>query len=233
VTVGDHDTAPGDLADDPEACLEFLLDHEVLVEREGELATSLAFEDVRAVYHDSYVDVDEAEFRETVADLFGLTESTAAERIEEHGVTREELVAFLSLRSFLEVELPPPALGVAAGIVVEATPESPVPASMVELDDDSYRRFVDDEGDAVVFVWQRHCDPCRTVKRVLDDLRAATPEGVEMAGVDGEAVTDFREAFDVEAAPTILLFADGELAARYRGWRSVDAYREAVADVYG
>lgn len=227
------DAVPEDLATDPEACLEFLLDHGVLVERDGEIATSLAFEDTRAVYHDSYADVDDETFRETVASLFGLSEAEATERIDEHGVTRDELVAYLSVRSFLDVDLPQAALGVAASIVVEATPESPVPPSMVELDDESYRQFVDEEGDVVVFVWRRHCDPCRTVKRVLDELYDAIPGDVAVAGVDGESVTTFREEFDVEAAPTFLLFADGELAASYRGWKSVEAFEAAVADVYG
>lgn len=226
-----EDVATEDLTD-PEACLEYLLDHEVLVERGGELSTSLDFESTRAVYHDSYADADEETFRETVADLFGLSASEAAERIEELGVTREELVAYLSVQSFLEAELPTPALGVAASIVVEATPDSPVPPSMVELDDGDYRAFLDGEEDVVVFVWRRYCDPCRTVKRVLDELYEVIPDGVAVAGVDGDSVADFREEFGVEAAPTFLLFADGELAAAYRGWQSVEAFEAAVADVY-
>lgn len=234
MTVGETDGVPDDLADDPEACLEFLVDRDVLVEDEQGVRTTLEFEDTRGVYHDSYADEDEATIRETVADLFDLTEEEAARRMEELDVTRDEVVTYLSLRSFLDADLSNAALGVAAGIVTEVTPESPVPQAMPELDDADFESFVDEAGDAVVFVMQRYCEPCRAIKKNLGELRAATPDRVAFAGVDGDSedVMELRREYDVEAAPTMLMFADGELAASYRGWKSVDAYREAVADVY-
>lgn len=227
MSVGDTDA----LVDDPEARIDFLVDHDVFVERDG-LAVTEAFDAVRAVYEDTYVGSSDDLFRETVAEVFGLSEAAAADRIEEHGVTRAELATYLALNSHLEADVSRDALALMAGMVTEVAPVSPVPREMRELTDDDYASFLDDQPDAVVFVWKRHCDPCDEMKADLDEFRAAAPGDVAFAGVDGEAADDLVEAFEVEAAPTALLFADGDLEMSIRGRRPPGQYREAFEDVY-
>ncbi len=238
------DVDPGTLLDSPEARFEFLVAWDVLAEHEdGTVTTTERFEYDRGLYHDTYGNADEATFHRTVADLFDLPESEAAERIEEHGVTREEVAVYLAIRSHLkevaeEVDREPPDLGTGvlsllAGMVTEVAPPSPVPDGMRELTDGDYRGFLAERGDAVVFVWKRDCDPCESMKLQLQETLAALPESVAVAGVDGESVRSFRESFDVSAAPTTLLFAGGELVDTHEGYRSPEALDAAFAAAYG
>ncbi|MEF8841046.1 MAG: thioredoxin family protein [Haloarculaceae archaeon] len=234
---------PETLLDSPEARFEFLLDWEILAEHEdGTVTTTESFEYSRGLYADTYGDVDEATFHRTVAELFDLSESEAATRVEEHGVTREEVVDYLAIRAHVadkaeQADVAPPEpgtgpLALLARMVTEAAPPSPVPDTMRELTDDDYHAFLDEHGDAVVFVWKRDCDPCESMKLALDETLAALPGGVAVAGVDGEAVRSFRESFDVSSAPTTLVFADGELVGTHEGYRSPEALTAAFAAAY-
>lgn len=222
------------LVDDPEARLDFLLDHDVLVERDDGLAATETFHQVRGIYEDTYLEATDETFRETVADVFGLSAAAAAERIDEHGVTREELATYLALDSHLEEEgatVSQDVLALMAAMVTDAAPVTPVPRGMRELTDEDYASFLEANPDAVVVVFRRNCDPCDQLKDDLDRLRGDAPNGVAFAGVDGEAAGDLVAEFEVEAAPTTLLFADGELAESIRGRRPPAQYREAFDDV--
>lgn len=234
---------PETLVDSPEARFEFLLDWEILAEHEDDTVTTTeSFEYSRGLYADTYGDVDEGTFHRTVAELFDLSESEAATRVEEHGVTRGEVVDYLAIKAHIaeiaeEADVAPPELGTGplallARMVTEAAPPSPVPDTMRELTDEDYPAFLDEHDDTVVFVWKRDCDPCESMKLALDETLAALPDGVAIAGVDGEAVRSFRESFDVSSAPTTLVFADGELVGTEKGYRSPEALAAAFAPAY-
>lgn len=222
-----------------DAQYEFLLDHDVLVEDgDGAVAITEAFDADRGIYHDTYAHVDDETFHETVASLFGLSVEEAREQVEELGITRSELVAYLALDSYLDdvapdAEVDPGVLVQMAGMVAGVAPESPVPEVMPELTDDDYEAFLDEHPDAVVFVWKLHCNPCDVMKRELDAVLAAVPDGVAVAGVDGEAVTAFRKAFEVDAAPATLTFADGEFVECVEGRRSPGQLSEMFANAFG
>ncbi len=215
---------------------DFLVAEGVLVENEdGTVAVSEAYDAERGVYHDTYADAADEQFHRTLADLFGLSVEEARDHAEELGITRAELVAYLSLRAYLDDRTVDPDVGTLlqlAGMVADLDPESPVPASMPELTDDDYSAFLADHPDAVLFVWRRHCTPCEALKSDLDELRAAAPDRVAFAGVDGEAVTAFRREFEVDAAPATLAFADGAFIKLIEGRRSPEQYRELFADAF-
>ncbi|QLG60540.1 thioredoxin family protein [Halorarum salinum] len=210
------DAPPADV--EPEALLDRLVDAGVVDEApDGELTATRPFESVHAVYRDTYLEVDDERFRGTVAEVFDVDEAEAATRIEELGVTRAELAAYLALGSFLEESPPPVELATMAAIVVEVAPPSPVPVGQRELADDDYESFLADHPDAVLFVWRRDCAPCDRMKGDLDALLDRLPANGAVAGIDGGSADAFREAFAVDAAPTTLVFRDGDLAARESG----------------
>jgi thiol-disulfide isomerase/thioredoxin len=222
--------------DDPEERFEFLLDRDVVVESDGRVALTEAYDRVRGVYHDTYAAVDEGTIEETVASLFDLSVEDAREQIDEHGITREEVIAYLALGSYLDdkgVDLDRSTQVLLAAMVADVSPESPVPDSMRELGDEEYGAFLESNPDAVLFVWKLHCDPCDVMKGELDETLATLPEGVAVAGVDGEDVTEFRREFDVEAAPATLTFADGEFVECVTGRRTPDQFAEMFANAYG
>jgi thiol-disulfide isomerase/thioredoxin len=231
-----HDHAPGDAEAKAEAALDRLVAADAVDEADdGTLTTTAAFEQVRRIYHDTYAHMDDEGVYDTVSDLFGLTREEAAEAIESDEVSVEELVAYLSARSYLEDrgEHPDPeTLGVMARLLVEIGPGSPVPQGMTEIDDDSYEAFLAENPDAVVTVWKHHCDPCEAMKEEIDAVLAAVPEGVAVAGVDGEAVASFRADYDVTVAPSVLAFRGGELEGTLTGRQTPPAVAELFESVY-
>jgi thiol-disulfide isomerase/thioredoxin len=234
--VANDDAPPVDvLRDDSEARLECLVDAGVFEVSDGEVTTTVSFEDTRAIYADSYAEetVSQAEFVETVAEAFDVETATARERVEAGEVTRHDVVTYLSLQSFLDGDPSREIRAMLAELAVEVGVGSPVPDDTRELTDADYREFLEAAGDAVVFVWKYPCDPCRRMKGELPGVLETLPEGVAVAGVDGEAVSDFRADYEIETAPTVLLFADGELADRHEGYTPPDGLEEAFADVYG
>lgn len=215
---------------------DFLVAEGVLLEQEdGTVVVSEAYDAERGVYHDTYADASDEQFHETLADLFGLSVEEAREQAEALGVTRAELVAYLSLRAYLDDRAADPDAGALlqlAGMVADLDPESPVPASMPELTDDDYGEFLADHPDAVLFVWRRHCSPCDEMKAELDAIRAEAPDRVAFAGVDGESVVAFRREFEVDAAPATLTFADGAFVEAIEGRRSPEQFAEMFANAF-
>ncbi|WP_248897268.1 thioredoxin family protein [Haloplanus halobius] len=214
-----------------EAALDRLLETDAVAERDGgTLVTTPAFESARRVYRDSYASVGDDAFRQTVADVFGVDEATAAERIDDGAITRDDLIAYLALQSFLDTADEP--LAAMASLVVELSPASPVPDSLTELDDEEWRAFLDDHPDAVVTVWRHDCAPCESLKEDLDSLRDALPESVALAGVDGESVPAFRQEFEVDTAPAVCCFVGGTLDAVVTGRQSPETYAEQFDGCY-
>lgn len=223
--------APPDV--DVESALDRLIEHGVVDEAdEGALSTTSGFEDTRCVYHDTYAHMADEGFHSTVADLFDIDRDEVGEHIDATGMTRDELVAYLSVRSFLDDPPEQETLAVMAGIVVQIGPGSPVPIAVDELTDEDYEAFLADEPDAVVTVWKHGCDPCEAMKEDFDEILAAVPDGVAVAGVDGAEVPAFRRAFDVSVAPAVLLFRGGELRETLTGRQSPGALADAFKSVY-
>jgi len=229
-----------------EDALDHLVDADLVDERDDGLVTTAAFEATRRVYRDTYREVDDDAFRGTVADAFGVDEATAAERIDAGAITRDDLIAYLTLQSLLDSaerrsagsrtqsddDIGDERLATMATLVTELSPASPVPESVAELDDESWREFLDASPDAVVTVWRHDCAPCEALKEDLDAVLSSVPDGVAVAGVDGESVPDFRRTFDVDTAPAVCCFRDGDLVDTLTGRQSPDTYAEQFAELY-
>lgn len=217
---------------------ELLLDTGVLVEEDTGLAVSESYDAERGVYHDTYADADDETFHGTLADLFDMTVEEAAERAAELGITREELVAYLSLRGYFKRQAPDTEVSHdellhLAAIVAGVSAVSPVPDAMPELGDEDYAAFLEEHPDAVLFVWRLHCEPCDAMKADIDEILDRVPDGVAVAGIDGESVTDFRREFDVDAAPATLTFADGELVECVTGRGTPDQVAALFDEAFG
>ena len=205
-------------AADTERLLDALLEEGVLVERsDGTLATSEAFESTRGIYQDTYGTTPDSAFQQTVGEVFDLSREEAAERIEEEGVTREMLVTYLAVQSELDGSYSRAELARMATIVGDVAPEGPIPDAVDPLGDESYEAFLAANDDAVVTVWKRNCSPCEAVKRDLPSILESVPDDVAVGGVDGESASAFRRAYEVNAAPSLLLFVDGTLVETLRG----------------
>ena len=218
---------------------EFLLDCGVLVEEsEDRLVASEAYDAERGVYHDTYGDASDTVFRETIASLFDMTVEEARGRIDELGITRAQLVAYLSLKGYFkrqatDREVSQDELLHLATLVAGVSTTSPVPDAMEEVDDDTYAEFLEANEDSVLFVWRLHCEPCDRMKDDLDAILEAVQDGVAVAGVDGESVAEFRREFDVDTAPATLTFADGEFVESLSGRRTPEQLGDLFAAAFG
>lgn len=223
------------LLDDPEARLDYLLEQGVLVERaDGAIYGTADFQATREVYEDTYLDQPDDDFVESVASVFDLDPEEAADRVEETGITREELATFLALRSHLDdPERTRDEVALMAAMVVGVEPASPVPDWLTELDEGGFEAYLDEHGDVVVIVFQRNCSPCEALKEDLLEIIDGAPEGVSFAGVDGDEVAEFRRQFDVSVAPTTLLFVDGDRRATIEGRKSAETLVETIAAAFG
>jgi len=201
-------------------------------ENDDGLATTEAFEATRRIYRDTYGTAAADAFRRTVADTFGVSESVAVDRIERGAITREDLIAYLSLRAEFDDDIDDERLATMATVVAELSPGSPVPDRLHELDDESWAGFLDDHPNAVVTVWRHDCAPCEALKENLDAVLSALPDGVAVAGVDGESVPEFRRTVGVDAAPAVCSFRSGDLEDVTTGRQSVEAYADRFAAVF-
>jgi len=217
---------------DLDSALNDLIDAGLVEERsDGALVTADAFESTRRIYRDSYADADDSVVVRTVADVFGVDEATAAARLDDGEVTRDDLIAYLSLRSLLD-GVDDERLAAMASLVAELSPGSPVPEAVESLDDDEWEAFLDASPDAIVTVWRHDCSPCTALKEDLDAVLSSLPDHVAAAGVDGESVPNFRRAFDVDTAPAVCCFRDGNLVATVTGRQSPSAYADRFDEVY-
>ena len=218
---------------DPEALVETLVEGGVLSVDEGGVTTTPEFEDVRGIYHDSYMSVDDNAFHRAVADVFAFESTeTAAEQVEALGATREQLVAYLALSDHLDGSYTTEEIARMAVVVTELGPGTPVPDDLERLDDDTYGTFVSTHDRAIVTVWKHHCDPCEAMKDELDAILGAIPEGITVGGIDGERCSGFRHAYGIDAAPAMVLFADGEFREGFTGRATPERVAAACAEVY-
>ena len=218
-----------------EELLAMLIEGGVLAEREPDaFVTTDDYDATRGIYHDTYTTVSKGEFHESVADVFGLEDrETAAERVAALSVTRAEFVAYLAINSELDWSPAPATLARMARVVDGVGPGTPVPDGVVELDDESYRGFVEANERAIVTVWKRHCDPCEAMKSELGEILDAIPEPVAVGGLDGEQCAEFRRAYDIDAAPAMVLFENGEFREGFTGRATAERVAAACAEVYG
>lgn len=218
---------------DIESALDHLIDAGAVDEADdGALTTTAEFENTRRIYHDTYGNASDERFYDTVGDLFAVGREDAVAHVDATGLTREELVAYLAVRSFLEESPTQETLAVMADIVVQIGPGTPIPPHVRALTDDDYEAFLADHPDALVTVWKHGCDPCEAMKADLDAILERVPEDVAVAGIDGEEAAAFRRAFEVSAAPAVLLFRGGDLQQTLTGRKSPAALGEEFESVY-
>ncbi|MDY6776279.1 MAG: thioredoxin family protein [Halobacteria archaeon] len=229
------DTDDGEDGDRAEERVDVLIDEGVLrVGDGGTVTTTSEYEKTRSVYYNTYSEVSDDEFERSVADVFGISRDEAAERIEEIGVTRDDFITYMAVKSEVSRDLPQTELTVMADVVGEVSPVSAVPEYIDEIDDETYADFLDENPDSVVTVWKFDCAPCDEMKEEFADVDVDVvgETDVRFAGVNGEEVADFRREYGVDVAPAFLFFSDSELVEKTEGYTSPDEVEEIIESVY-
>jgi thioredoxin 1 len=71
----------------------------------------------------------------------------------------------------------------------------------------------------LVDFWAEWCGPCKMIAPVLEELASEQAGRLQVAKLNIDENLDVTRRFDVMSIPTLLLFKDGEPAARIIGAR--------------
>lgn len=90
-------------------------------------------------------------------------------------------------------------------------------APVAVTDADFTERVLHADRPVLVEFWATWCPPCRQLAPILDELAADYAGRVTVAKVDMDASPRTALAYGVMAAPTMMLFRDGEVVHRAVG----------------
>lgn len=219
---------------DPEAAIDRLVEAGIVHEDDdGTLRRSESFQRTQAVYHDTYAALGSDPLAESIVEVFGVSEAEATRRVEAGEVTHQDLVAYLALQSDLEPTPDQATLAVMSDIVTQLGSASPVPQGVEEVTDETVEAFLADNPDAVVTVWKRFCDPCDEMKAEFDEILAEIPDGVAVAGLEGEECPAFVNRYEVTGAPALVAFRDGDHERTATGRREPRGVADIVEETFG
>ena len=72
-------------------------------------------------------------------------------------------------------------------------------------------------GPVVVDFWAQWCAPCRQMAPALDEVSGILDGKVKVLKVDIDQNPRYAEKFGVMSIPTLMIFKNGEIAARHSG----------------
>jgi len=104
-----------------------------------------------------------------------------------------------------------------------------VPADPIQLGDaDEFDTVVDNYDVVLVDFYADWCGPCQMMEPTIEALADETDAAV--LKVDVDQFQGLAGEYQVQGIPTLLVFADGELAERMVGAQTGDALSQTVAN---
>ncbi len=81
---------------------------------------------------------------------------------------------------------------------------------------------------AVVDFWANWCPPCRALSPIIDELASEHGDRVRVGKLDVDTNKTLAARYGISSIPTVMLFANGEVRARWIGLRSKGDYDAAI-----
>jgi thioredoxin 1 len=100
--------------------------------------------------------------------------------------------------------------------------DSVSPAAVTDADFPA--RVLQSPGPVLVDVWASWCQPCVTLKPVMQRLAESYRDRVTVLMLDADSNLETVTRYDIRALPTVLLFDQGALVARQSGAQSLSTY---------
>ena len=82
----------------------------------------------------------------------------------------------------------------------------------------------------LVDFWAEWCGPCKMIAPVLEEIASEQAGKLEVAKLNIDDNLDITRRFDVMSIPTLILFKDGEPAARIVGAKGKGQLLQAIAE---
>lgn len=87
------------------------------------------------------------------------------------------------------------------------------------INNDTFDSFVKDSEKAVlVDFWATWCGPCRMLAPVVEEVAGEYADRLVVGKVDVDECPELAQRFGIMSIPTLLLFKNGELAAKKVGY---------------
>jgi thioredoxin 1 len=102
-------------------------------------------------------------------------------------------------------------------------------ADILEVTDSTFEKeILQAEEPTLVDFWAEWCGPCKMVAPVVEEIAAEYSEQLQVAKMDVDSNQDTPAQYGIQGIPTLILFKDGEEAARIVGFRPKEAMVEEL-----
>lgn len=102
-------------------------------------------------------------------------------------------------------------------------------ADLMKVTDSTFQSDVLEASEpTLVDFWAEWCGPCRMVAPVVEEIAAEYGDKIQVAKMDVDNNRETPAAYGIQGIPTLILFKDGEEAARIVGFRPKEAMMEEL-----
>lgn len=102
-------------------------------------------------------------------------------------------------------------------------------ADLMKVTDSTFQSDVLEASEpTLVDFWAEWCGPCRMVAPVVEEIAAEYGDKIQVAKMDVDDNRETPAAYGIQGIPTLILFKDGEEAARIVGFRPKEAMMEEL-----
>jgi len=99
----------------------------------------------------------------------------------------------------------------------EAEPPSRNSGKPVDLTDDTFTRFVEDNSMVVIDVWAPWCGPCRFVSPIVEEMARDYAGRIAFGKLNVDQNPKVAAQYGVMSIPTLLVFKNGQLVDQIVG----------------
>jgi len=103
--------------------------------------------------------------------------------------------------------------------------------AVVDLDKDTFNRFVDGSKVTVVDFWAEWCGPCQMMAPIIKQLSEEMRDSVAFGAVDLDANQELGMSKSIMSIPTMIVYVNGQEVDRIVGARSKTSLRDTIAKV--
>jgi thioredoxin 1 len=102
-------------------------------------------------------------------------------------------------------------------------------ADLLEVTDSTFESDVlEADVPTLVDFWAAWCGPCKMVAPVVKDIAEEYGDKIRVAKMDVDSNRETPGNYGIQSIPTLMLFKDGEVAARIVGFRPKEAMMEEL-----
>jgi len=102
-------------------------------------------------------------------------------------------------------------------------------ADLMEVTDSTFQSEVLEANQpTLVDFWAAWCGPCKMVAPVVEEIAEEYGDKMQVAKMDVDSNRETPGNYGIQGIPTLMLFKDGEVAARIVGFRPKEAVMEEL-----